>query len=49
MPRKIIQTAINMYNDLEFCEDLMLWVPGVVYFAVSVVLVEEKEREEREN
>lgn len=26
----------------------MLWVPGVVYFAVSVVLVEEKEREERE-
>lgn len=45
MPRKIIQTAINVYNDLEFCEDVIMWVPGIVYFAVSVVLVEERDKE----
>lgn len=45
MPRKIIQTAINVYNDLEFCDDVILWVPGILYFAVSVVLVEERDKE----
>lgn len=42
MPRKVIQTAINVYNDMEFCENVMMWVPGIVYFAVTVVMVEEK-------
>jgi hypothetical protein len=45
VPRKIIQTAINVYNDLEFCDDVRLWVPGILYFAVSVVLVEERDKE----
>lgn len=36
MPRNIIQIAINAYNDLEFTDNVVQWVPGLIYFAVEV-------------
>lgn len=38
--RTVIQIAVNVYNDLEVGEEVVIWVPGIVYFATEMAAVQ---------
>ena len=46
VPRNVVQVAVNVYNDLELSDQVVVWVPGILYFAVWVGLVNDGLREE---